>query len=174
MPSNPTPNRRRLLIALSLGAALSLSGCATAPPAGVSAVTPFDLQRYLGQWCEMARLDHRFERGLSRVTASYSMNPDGSVKVINRGYNAEKGAWSEIDGRALFTGDANTGSLKVSFSGPFYGGYHVIALDPAYRWAMVIGPDPSYLWILAREPRIANDVRARLLAQASTTGVNYG
>ena len=164
LPSNPTPNRRRLLIALSLGAALSLSGCATAPPAGVSAVTPFDLQRYLGQWCEVARLDHRFERSLSRVTASYSMNPDGSVKVTNRGYNAEKGAWSEVDGRALFTGDANTGSLKVSFFGPFYGGYHVIALDPAYRWAMVIGPGPSYLWILAREPRISEDVRARLLA----------
>jgi apolipoprotein D and lipocalin family protein len=172
MPSNPTPNRRRLLAALCLGAALSLSGCATAPPAGVSAVTPFDLQRYLGTWYEVARLDHRFERGLSRVTARYSLNPDGSVKVINRGYNAEKGAWSEVDGRALFTGDTNTGSLKVSFFGPFYGGYHVIALDPAYRWAMVIGPDPSYLWILAREPRIANDVRARLLAQASVAGVN--
>jgi apolipoprotein D and lipocalin family protein len=172
MPSNRTPNRRRLLTALCLGAALSLSGCATAPPDGVSAVTPFDLQRYLGRWYEVARLDHRFERGLSRVTASYSLNPDGSVKVLNRGYNAEKGAWSEAEGRALFTGDANTGSLKVSFFGPFYGGYHVIALDPGYRWAMVIGPDPSYLWILAREPRISDDVRTRLLAQASAAGVN--
>jgi apolipoprotein D and lipocalin family protein len=172
MPSNPTPNRRHLLAALSLGAALSLAGCATAPPAGVSVVSPFDLQRYLGTWFEVARLDHRFERGLSRVTASYSLNADGSVKVLNRGYNAEKGAWSEAAGRALFTGDANTASLKVSFFGPFYGGYHVIALDPAYRWAMVIGPDPSYLWILAREPRIADSVRASLLAKASAVGVN--
>ena len=172
MPTTPKLNRRRLLTALSLGAALSLAGCATAPPAGVSVVSPFDLQRYLGTWFEVARLDHRFERGLSRVTASYSLNPDGSVKVINRGYNAEKGAWSEVDGRAQFTGDANTASLKVSFFGPFYGGYHVIALDPDYRWAMVIGPDPSYLWILAREPRIADSVRASLLAQAAAAGVN--
>lgn len=172
MPPILPPNRRRLLAALCLGAVLSLSGCATAPPPGVSAVSPFDLQRYLGIWYEVARLDHRFERGLSRVTARYSLNPDGSVKVINRGYNADKGAWSEAEGRALFTGNANTASLKVSFFGPFYGGYHVVALDPAYHWAMVIGPDPSYLWILAREPRIADDVRARLLAQASAAGVN--
>ena len=172
MPSTPKPNRRRLLTALCLGVALSLSGCATAPPQGASVVSPFDLQRYLGTWFEVARLDHRFERGLSRVSATYSMNADGSVKVLNRGYNAEKGAWSEAEGRALFTGAASIGSLKVSFFGPFYGGYHVIALDPAYRWAMVIGPDPSYLWILAREPRIADGVRARLLAQAAAAGVN--
>lgn len=171
MSSTLTPNRR-LFATLCLGAALLLSGCATAPPPGVSAVSPFDLKRYLGTWFEVARLDHRFERGLSQVSATYSLNADGSVKVLNRGYNAEKGAWSEAEGRALFTGNANTGSLKVSFFGPFYGGYHVIALDPGYRWAMVIGPDPSYLWILAREPRIGNDVRANLLAQASAAGVN--
>lgn len=171
MSSTLTPNRR-LFVTLCLGAAFLLSGCATAPPPGVSAVSPFDLQRYLGTWFEVARLDHRFERGLSQVSATYSLNADGSVKVLNRGYNAEKGAWSEAEGRALFTGSANTGSLKVSFFGPFYGGYHVIALDPGYRWAMVIGPDPSYLWILAREPRIADGVRASLLAQASAAGVN--
>jgi apolipoprotein D and lipocalin family protein len=172
MTPTPTPNRRRLLAALCLGAALSLAGCATAPPPGVSAVSPFDLQRYLGSWFEVARLDHRFERGLSRVSATYSLNADGSVKVLNRGYNAEKGTWSEVEGRAVFTGGADTASLKVSFFGPFYGGYHVIALDPEYRWAMVIGPDPTYLWILAREPRISSDVRASLLAQASAAGVN--
>ena len=172
MPSLPAPNRRRLLAALCGVTVLSISGCATTPPPGVRAVSPFDLQRYLGSWFEVARLDHRFERGLSRVSATYSLNDDGSVKVLNRGYNDEKGAWSEAQGRALFTGDANTGSLKVSFFGPFYGGYHVIALDPGYRWAMVIGPDPSYLWILAREPRLAANVRARLLAQAAAAGVN--
>jgi len=172
MPFTLTPNRRRLFAALCLGLALLLSGCATAPPPGVNAVSPFDLQRYLGTWFEMARLDHRFERGLSRVSATYSLNADGSMKVLNRGYNREKGAWSEAEGRALFTGDANTGSLKVSFFGPFYGGYHVIALDPGYRWAMVIGPDPSYLWILAREPRLATDVRADLSRRATAAGVN--
>jgi len=172
MPPLTNPPRRRLLCVLTVGAALLVAGCATEPPAGVSAVTPFELNRYLGTWLEVARLDHRFERGLSRVIATYSLNADGSVKVLNRGYNAEKGAWSEADGRAVFTGDTNTGSLKVSFFGPFYGGYHVIALDPHYRWAMVIGPDPSYLWILAREPQLPAGVRERLLAQAAQAGVN--
>ena len=163
---------RRALALLLLAAGALLAGCSTAPPAGVSVVTPFDVNRYLGTWLEVARLDHRFERGLSRVSATYSLNVDGSVKVLNRGYNAEKGAWSEAEGRAVFTGDANTASLKVSFFGPFYGGYHVMALDPGYRWAMVIGPDPSYLWILSREAQLPVGVRERLLAQAAQAGVN--
>lgn len=150
---------------------LGLSACSTAPPQGVTVVSPFDLNRYLGTWYEIARLDHRFERGLSQVSAHYSLNPDGSVKVLNRGYNAEKQAWSDAEGRAVFTGAVNTASLKVSFFGPFYGGYHVIALDPDYRWAMVIGPDPSYLWILARDKQIAPDVKEGLVKQASQAGV---
>ena len=157
---------------VALGLAFLLGACSTAPPQGVSAVSPFDLQRYLGTWYEVARLDHRFERGLSRVSATYSLNADGSVKVLNRGYNAEKRAWSDAEGKALFIGDSNTGSLKVSFFGPFYGGYHVIALDPAYRWAMVIGPDPSYLWIWARDKQISDDVHERLVAQAANAGVD--
>ena len=164
--------RRWALLAGAMVLALGLGACSTAPPQGVTAVSPFDLQRYLGTWHEIARLDHRFERGLSQVSATYSLNADGSVKVLNRGYSAEKGAWNEAEGKALFTGDSNTGSLKVSFFGPFYGGYHVIALDPGYRWAMVIGPDPSYLWILARDKSIPTDVRERLVAQAARVGVD--
>ena len=164
--------RPALLLAGALVLALGLGACSTAPPQGVTAVSPFDLPRYLGPWFEIARLDHRFERGLSRVSATYSLNADGSVNVLNRGYSAEKSAWNEAEGKALFTGDPNTGSLKVSFFGPFYGGYHVIALDPGYRWAMVIGPDPSYLWILARDKSISVDVRERLVAQAARAGVD--
>jgi apolipoprotein D and lipocalin family protein len=160
------------LTAMGLALLLGLSACSTAPPQGVQVVSPFDLNRYLGSWYEVARLDHRFERGLSRVSANYSLNADGSVKVLNRGYNAEKKAWNGAEGRAVFTGDTNTASLKVSFFGPFYGGYHVIALDPDYRWAMVIGPDPGYLWILARDKQIPADVRERLVAQAAKAGVD--
>jgi apolipoprotein D and lipocalin family protein len=169
----PLLARWRRALALSLLVLTTLvAACSTQPPAGVQVVTPFDVNRYLGTWLEVARLDHRFERGLSRVSATYSLNADGSVKVLNRGYNAEKGAWNEAEGRAMFTGDSNTGSLKVSFFGPFYGGYHVMALDPGYRWAMVIGPDPSYLWILSREAQLPPGVRERLLAQAAQAGVN--
>jgi apolipoprotein D and lipocalin family protein len=162
---------RRLWTVLGLAWVLGLSACATAPPRGVKVVSPFELDRYLGSWYEIARLDHRFERGLSRVSANYSLNEDGSVKVLNRGYNAEKAAWSDAEGRAVFTGDPQTASLKVSFFGPFYGGYHVIALDPSYRWAMVIGPDPGYLWILARDKALPAGVREKLVAQAARAGV---
>lgn len=171
MHTPPFLRWRAAFAVLMLGLAVVLGACSTAPPAGVSVVSPFDVNRYLGTWLEVARLDHRFERGLSRVSATYRLNDDGSVKVLNRGYNAEKGEWSEAEGRAVFTGDSNTGSLKVSFFGPFYGGYHVIALDPDYRWAMVIGPDPSYLWILSREAQLPPGVRERLLAQAAQAGV---
>lgn len=162
------PNR--FLALLTLLCALALSGCATSPPAGVQPVTGFELERYLGRWYEIARLDHSFERGMSDVNATYQLQDDGSVKVINRGYDTRRQAWKEAVGRALFIGDSQTGSLKVSFFGPFYGGYHVIALDPDYRWALVSGPDRDYLWLLARDKTLAPAVRAQLLDQAQALG----
>ena len=116
-------------LGLMLLVLLGLSACSTTPPEGVSPVTPFDLTRYEGKWYELARLDHSFERGLSDVSASYRAQPDGSVEVINRGYDTQRSAWRQAVGRALFTGAPNTASLKVSFFGPFYGGYHIAALD---------------------------------------------
>ena len=163
----------RALRALFAVFALTLvAGGFTSPPDGVRAVSPFDLQRYLGTWYEVARLDHSFERGLVDVNATYKTNADGTVAVINRGFDPQKGEWKEAVGVARFTGDPGTGSLKVSFFGPFYGGYHVIALDPAYRWAMVIGPDTDYLWILSRDKQLPSGVRERLVAQAASLGVN--
>ena len=150
----------------------ALSGCSTAPPAGMDPVTPFDLTRYEGKWYELARLDHSFERGLSDVSATYRAQPDGSIEVVNRGYDSERKGWQEATGKALFVDDPNRGSLKVSFFGPFYGGYHVVALDQQnYRWAMVVGPNRDYLWILARDKRIAANVRDRLLSQARRLGL---
>ena len=116
-------------------------------------------------------MDHSFERGLSDVSARYRVQADGSVQVINRGFDAQKNDWKEAIGRALFIGNPNTGSLKVSFFGPFYGGYHVVALDPAYRWSMVVGPDRDYVWILARDKQLTPATREQLLAQAKTLGI---
>ena len=156
---------------LALFFALTLAGCSTAPPDGVRPVTSFDINRYLGQWYEIARLDHSFERGLSDVSATYQLQDDGSVKVTNRGYDTQRQAWKEAIGRALFIGDSNTASLKVSFFGPFYGGYHVIALDQLnYRWALVAGPDRDYLWILARDKTLPDEVREKLVSQARALG----
>lgn len=156
---------------LALSFALTLAACSTAPPEGVHPVTSFDLNRYLGQWYEIARLDHAFERGMSDVNATYQLQDDGSVKVINRGYDMQRQVWKEAIGRALFIGDSSTASLKVSFFGPFYGGYHVIALDQQnYRWSLVAGPDRDYLWILARDKTLPGEVREQLFSQAKALG----
>lgn len=150
--------------------ALLLAGC-TGIPANVQPVTGFQLDRYLGVWYEIARLDHSFERGLSRVTAEYTLRDDGGVRVLNRGYSAEKGTWKEAEGKAYFVQDPQTGHLKVSFFGPFYGSYVVFELDHEdYRYAVVCGPDTSYLWILAREPIMDENLKQDLVARAAKRG----
>ena len=156
---------------LALIFTLTLAACSTAPPEGIRPVTSFDLNRYLGQWYEIARLDHVFERGMSDISANYQLQDDGSVKVINRCYNTQRQVWKEAIGRALFVGDSDTASLKVSFFGPFYGGYHVIALDQqSYRWSLVSGPDRDYLWILSREKTLPAEVGEQLVSQAQALG----
>lgn len=156
---------------LTLLLSLTLAACSTAPPDGVRPVSSFEIDRYLGKWYEIARLDHSFERGMSDVNATYSLQDDGSVKVINRGYDTRRQMWKEAVGRAVFIGDPDTASLKVSFFGPFYGGYHVIALDQEhYRWSLVAGPSRDYLWILARERTLPTDVRDALVSKAQSLG----
>lgn len=160
----------RSVTALLLAASLFTGGCSTLPPDGIRPVRGFELARYSGNWYEIARLDHSFERGLSDVSASYSQDSDGSIRVLNRGYDAATARWKQALGRALFNFDPQTASLKVSFFGPFYGGYHVVALDPDYRWALVAGNDHNYLWILARERQLSVTVRSTLLQQARNLG----
>lgn len=147
-----------------------LAGC-TGAPQGVQPVAGFELQRYLGTWYEIARLDHSFERGLTRITAAYSLRNDGGIQVVNRGYDAARGKWREAVGKAYFTGPADVGQLKVSFFGPFYGGYNIIALDrDHYEWVMICGPSRSYLWILSRQPTLSPDVLRHLVAIAAADG----
>ncbi|HEY5681900.1 MAG TPA: lipocalin family protein [Pseudomonadales bacterium] len=157
----------------AIGALCVAACCAacTGIPDGVEAVTDFQLERYLGTWYEIARLDHTFERGLTRVTAEYARRSDGGISVTNRGYDGALGEWREARGKAYFLGNPATGSLKVSFFGPFYGGYHVIALDSeGYQWAMVAGPSRSYLWVLARDAVVPDETFNRLVARAAELG----
>ena len=145
---------------------LLLGGC-TGTPEGVSPVSGFELERYLGTWYEIARLDHRFERGLTNVMATYSLGEEGGLLVVNRGYDPEVGEWKEVQGKAYFLDDETVGMLAVSFFGPFYGGYNVVALDfENYAWSMVAGPDRSYLWILSRSPELPDELFERLIAEA--------
>jgi apolipoprotein D and lipocalin family protein len=147
-----------------------LSGCVGIPE-NISAVKDFEVSRYLGRWYEIARLDHSFERGLSHVTATYSLRDDGGLKVVNRGYDGKSDKWKQAEGKAYFVGGRDVGRLKVSFFGPFYGAYNVIALDKEeYRHSLVCGPDRSYLWILARDKVLEPEVLSRLTGLAQNLG----
>ena len=150
---------------------LGLFSCASIPK-GAQPVTGFNKEKYLGKWYEMARLDFKFERGLNNTTANYSLRDDGKIRVENRGYDYKKGKWKEAIGKALFTGPSDKASLKVSFFGPFYGGYHVVALDPNYRWALVVGEDRSYAWILAREKSLPRESLDAIVQRAQALGID--
>lgn len=150
-----------------------MTGC-TGVPKGIEPVTGFDQQRYLGTWYEIARLDHSFEEGLSQVTAEYSLNNDGSIKVVNRGYNAEAGEWKEAEGRAVFVGDSNVGHLKVSFFGPFYASYVVFELDDQYTTAYITGYDRDYLWLMSRTPEVSDEVLDAFKERAEAEGFELG
>lgn len=149
---------------------LFVTGCIGVPDS-VKPVEDFKLERYLGRWYEVARLDHSFERGLTRVTADYSLRDDGGLKVLNRGYSERDNSWKEVVGKAYFVNRPDQGYLKVSFFGPFYGSYVVFELDHEnYQYSLVCGPDKSYLWILARQSKISEDVRNALLTKAKAVG----
>jgi apolipoprotein D and lipocalin family protein len=151
-------------------AAILLAGC-VGKPANVEPVDKFDASRYLGKWYQIARLDHSFERGLSKVSAEYSLREDGGLKVVNRGYNADGAQWKEAIGKAYFVGPRDIAHLKVSFFGPFYGSYIVFDLDQqGYQQAMISGPNMSYLWILSRTPSMDDATKKRLVAKAQALG----
>ena len=154
--------------------ALLLTGCVGLPE-NINPVDHFNSDRYLGKWFEIARLDHSFERGLSKVSASYSLRDDGGIRVINRGYDAQKQQWKEAEGKAYFVNGKDQGYLKVSFFGPFYGAYVVVELDyEGYQYSLVSGPDRYYLWILSRTPQLNPEVQKRLVAKAAALGYDTG
>ena len=149
---------------------LILMGCVGIPD-NVKPVDNFKLEKYLGQWYEIARLENRFERGLSRITAEYRLREDGGVRVLNRGYSVNENKWKEAEGKAYFVKEPDQGYLKVSFLGPFYGSYIVFELDHEhYQYALVCGPDKSYLWILSRTPEMKQDAKNTLVAKAAALG----
>lgn len=154
---------------LSMGIVAIFSSCASIPK-NAKPVQNFDVNKYLGSWYEIARFDFRFEKDLDNVMAQYSLNKKGNVNVVNSGYNFKKEKWVSAEGVAKFRGDKNSAALKVSFFGPFYSGYNVIALDEDYKYALVAGKDLKYLWILSREKSIPEDIKAEYLKIAQEVG----
>ena len=155
-------------VALILSCGL-LASCLGRPEA-VLPVADLDTQRYLGNWYEVARLDHSFERGLSNVTATYSMRDDGGLRVINRGFSAEEGDWQQAEGRAYTIAEDLPGHLKVSFFGPFFGSYVVFELDSDYQYAFVAGNTTNYLWLLSRTATVSDELTKYFLQRAEELG----
>ncbi len=152
-----------------IGFIVLLSGCVSIPE-GIQPVKNFQAERYLGTWYEIARLDHSFERGMQHITAQYSLREDGGIKVINRGYKEAKQEWAEAEGKAYFVEDNQTGYLKVSFFGPFYGAYIIFDLGENYEYSLVTSSNQSYLWLLSRTPQIDEAQQQRLLKRMAKLG----
>lgn len=149
---------------------VSLSGC-LGMPEKVTPVDDFDLSRYLGTWYEIARLDHSFERGMSNITAEYTLRGDGGVNVLNRGFLQAEGEWKEATGKAYFVNNEKQGYLKVSFFGPFYGSYIVFELErDNYDYAFVSGPNNEYLWLLSRTPTVTAEIASKFESMSKARG----
>ncbi len=147
-----------------------INSCAVGIPEKANAVQNFDSERYLGKWYEIARFDFKFEKNMNQVTATYSKNPDGTIKVDNKGYDYVKNEWKESIGEAKFVKSENEARLKVSFFKPFWAGYNVIDLEENYKYALVAGKSLDYLWILSREKTIPDIIKTRFLEKAKSIG----
>ena len=154
---------------LGITAFILFRSCRTIPQ-NAKPVQPFVVEKYLGKWYEIARFDFRFEKGLNNTTADYSLNDDGTIKVVNRGFDYTRNRWKQSVGKAKFVSSNNEGKLKVSFFGPFYSGYNVIALDADYKYALVCGKNHDYLWILSREKSIPEKIKNEYLQTAVRSG----
>ncbi|WP_300600317.1 lipocalin family protein [Niabella sp.] len=158
------------LALLTLGAAVTAVVKQRTIPKGVKAVTGFNKERYLGRWYEIARFDFYFEKQLSQVTATYTLMDDGHIQVVNRGFDYQQSKWKVSTGKAKFMADEQTGRLAVSFFGPFYAGYNVIAVDPDYQYALVCGKSRKYLWLLSRQKNMPAAVKESYLHRARDLG----
>lgn len=149
---------------------LLITACATTLDPDVVPVSNFKADKYLGQWYEIARIENRFEKGLSQVTANYSYREDGAIKVVNRGYNDKKEKWEEATGKAYFVGDESTGHLKVSFFGPIYGPYVVFDLDENYQNSFVTNHNKKYLWFLSRNANVSTEMKEKFINKINMMG----
>jgi apolipoprotein D and lipocalin family protein len=139
-------------------------------PKGATAVQPFDKERYLGLWYEIARLPNSIEKNISKLTELYSLNDDGTMQVITKGYNYKKDKWTEIEGKIKFAGSEDIGMLKVSYFGPAYANYNVLAIDENYKYALVSGSGLDFLWLLSKEQAIPENIKTQFIDKAKSIG----
>ncbi|PKF74935.1 lipocalin family protein [Chryseobacterium sp. PMSZPI] len=164
----------KIIVPVSLGALayLAFHSYSVGIPRGAVAVKDFDIKKYLGRWYEIARFDYKFEKNMDNVTAEYLEKSDGTIRVVNKGYNYLKKVWEESIGEAKFVKNITEARLKVSFFKPFWAGYNVIDIDEEYQYALVTGSSLKYLWILSRTTTIPESIRQRFIEKAKRIGYN--
>jgi apolipoprotein D and lipocalin family protein len=161
--------KKPLMSLFALSMVVSMSSCVSIPK-GASAVRNFEKGKYLGKWYEIARFDFAFEKNLKNTTAEYSLLQNGYIGVKNSGFNYVRNIWQVAKGKARFRGSDAIGEIEVSFFGPFYAAYNVIALDGDYSYALVAGSSRAYLWILSRDKRIPDDIKEKYMRIAGELG----
>ncbi|MBO5137344.1 MAG: lipocalin family protein [Spirochaetaceae bacterium] len=161
-------SRNRLFFIMFISFFL-LNSCKSVPK-NILPVKNFDLEQYMGKWYEIARLDFLYERGMSNITANYSLDENGNIQVVNTGYNTRQYKWKKATGKAKPCGNPLEGALKVSFFGPFYSDYTVLAVDSNYSYALVGGKDYSLLWFLARKPEVPENIKNQFVDMAKNLG----
>lgn len=156
-------------ILLGIGAILfSIFTCRASTAIDNSTVQSLDINQFMGKWYEIARFDHRFERGMQQVCTMYTIEKDGTIKVVNQGLKKDKMKTSEGKGKLT----SIPGLLRVSFWGPFYSDYRIMMLAPDYTYALIGGKDEDYLWILSRTPKMQQDTKNMLIHEAQRRGYN--
>jgi apolipoprotein D and lipocalin family protein len=163
-------NLTKLILVVILFSVLNASTCRStqSEDMDLTTVKQLDLERYMGTWYEIARFDHSFERGLTHVTATYELRPDGKIKVINAG--RKNGKLKTADGKAKQPSPSEPGKLKVAFFLFFYADYYVLELDENYQWALIGSSSDKYLWILSRNQTMKKDTLEHILMKADERG----
>ena len=153
---------RIMIVAL----AAVVAGCVSGPKVDNTPVAALDLNRYLGEWYEIARFDHSFERGVEQAKANYTLNEDGTIKVVNSGIKDGKPKTAIGKGKRTDT----PALLRVSFFGPFYADYRVMMIDEGYTYALVGSGSADYLWMLSRTRDLPDSTKSELLSEAKRRG----
>lgn len=147
---------------------LFFASCTT-KQSDLKTVQNVDLQRYLGDWYEIARFEHSFQKDCKNVKANYSLREDKKIQVINSCTKIATNEYSEAKAVAYSVDETNS-KLKVSFFRPFYGDYWILDLDKDYKYVIVGSSTKDYLWILSREKVMNKELLDKLVAKIVAMG----
>jgi len=172
-------NHRALSLLVVISSSVLLAGCTSfsGGPVGNSAIPEpaksVDLNRYLGRWYEIGRYEAKFQKDCEAVSADYSLNENGTIKVINTcRKNSVDGKLTTATGKAKIVEGSQNAKLKVSFFGPFYGDYWILDRHENYDWAIVGEPSGRYLWMLSRTANPSQETKSTILQRVAELGYN--